>query len=103
MPMNKQRQQEPHRRNLIRLVLLALVFLPTLTASAQQEPPPVVVEETQTTSSQTEVEAEIEATRTPGAAQQSAPASTAAEKTVNGFKPSEQIGADSAVSFPVDI
>ena len=86
------------------VVLLAAVFLPTVLAVAQDEPPPKprsepVVEQPL----QTAPEAETDKAEAGQTAEQTPPAPGTKARVLKEFKPSETIGADSAVSFPVDI
>ena len=99
MQMSKQKHLP-----LFLLVLLMAVFLPALLAVAQNEPPaeprpaPLTVQ-----TQQAEPEAETDQPATSQDSKKTDPATGTAARPLKEFKPTEKIGADSAVSFPVDI
>jgi hypothetical protein len=103
MQMSKQKHLA-----LFLFVLLVAVFLPPLLAVAQDDPPaepqptPITI---QTQPAEPEVETERSGIRQPGqqATEQTDPATGTTARTLKEFKPTDKIGADSAVSFPVDI
>jgi hypothetical protein len=97
MQMNKQTQ-----RLLFLFGLLTAVVLPPLLAVAQSEPaeekkPVPVVSQAPKASDETDQQ---EAQKAP---QQTGDATTPVAKPVKEFKPTDKIGADRAVSFPIDI
>jgi hypothetical protein len=103
MQMSKQKHLA-----LFLFVLLVAVFLPPLLAVAQNDPPgeprPATVT-VQTQQAEPEVENERSDIRQNGqqATEQTGPATGITTRPLKEFKPTEKIGADSAVSFPVDI
>ena len=87
------------------LVLLTLVLVPPLLALAQNEPRQPVPATSQPPQKPQEAEADR-----PGGPQdaqqgseQAAPGTGLTAKPLKEFTPTDKIGADSAVSFPVDI
>ncbi len=99
MQMSKQKH-----RSLFMFVLLGAVFLPSLLAVAQNDPqadprPAPVTDQTQQAVS--EVDSDQSATLQDS--KETDPASETMARSVKEFKPTDKIGADSAVSFPVDI
>jgi hypothetical protein len=99
MQMSKQKHLA-----LFLFVLLGAVFLPSLLAVAQNDPPAEpqpapVTEQTQ----QTVPEAESGQPATPQGSKKVDPTTGTTARSLKEFKPTEKIGADSAVSFPVDI
>ena len=104
MQINKQKHQGPVRLALLVSVLLTGAFLAPVLTGAENEPPaqspaaPVAKEQRATPA-----EAVTDKAKTQQAAEQTPAASDAAAKPVQQFEPTDKIGADSAVSFPVDI
>ena len=99
MQMNKQKHLL-----LFLFVLLVAVALPPLLAVAQNEPPaetPPAAAVNQPV--QTSPQAETDKTGSLETARQTPAAPGTEARVLKEFKPSETIGADSAVSFPVDI
>jgi hypothetical protein len=99
MQMSKQKHLA-----LFLFVLLVAVFLPPLLALAQNDPPvepqpAPVTDQTQ----QVVSEAESGQSATPQDSKKTDPTTGTAARSLKEFKPTEKIGADSAVSFPVDI
>ncbi len=99
MQMSKQKHLA-----LFLFVLLAAVFLPPLLAVAQNDPPvepqpAPVTDQTQQVLS----EAESGQSAKPKDSNKADPTTGTAVRSLKEFKPTEKIGADSAVSFPVDI
>lgn len=99
MQMSKQKHLA-----LFLLVLLVAVFLPPLLAVAQNDPPSEprpapVTDQTQ----QAVSEAEAAQPATPQDSEKTDPTTGTAVRSLKEFKPTDKIGADSAVSFPVDI
>ena len=90
---------EKPKRALTAIAVFSVAFLPLVLVGAQDEPvaekPPVYVTTARRTSTQEQ------ANRTNDANPPSASKQTA--KPLKQFKPTDKIGADSAVSFPVDI
>ena len=90
---------------LLALVLLTVALLPKVLAGAADQPvndkPPVPVV-TQPQPGTIEAPSDTNAAQKPPVTGTAVRPATMA-KPVKGFKPSETIGADSAVSFPVDI
>lgn len=104
MQMNELQNQARNPRILRTLVLLVAVFLTPLLIAAEDETPAEpqpapAVEQQQQSPSDTETDStKPQSTAAP------APSTTgAAAKPVKPYKSSETIGADSAVSFPIDI
>jgi len=99
MQMSKQKHL-----SLFMFVLLGAVFLPALLAVAQNDPPseprPAPITD-QTQPAAPEEEAGQSATLQDS--KETDPATETAARSVKEFKPTDKIGADSAVSFPVDI
>ena len=99
MQMSKQK-----RVLLLLFVLQIAVFLPPFLAVAQDDPPsepqaaPVTDQE-----QQAESETQADQSATPQDTEKTDPATGAATRSLKEFKPTDKIGADSAVSFPVDI
>jgi len=81
------------------LVLLASLILPPVLAGAENEPPQEAVHAAPATEDvqQTLPDQEIAKNK------QAEAASKTAARPIKEFKPSETIGADSAVAFPIDI
>ena len=99
MQMSKQKHLA-----LFLFVLLVAVFLPPLLAVAQNDPPAEprpapVTDQTQ----QAVSEAESGQPATPQGSKKADPTTGTATSSLKEFKPTDKIGADSAVSFPVDI
>ena len=109
MRMNNQKQVRLVPLIWLALVLLVTGLLPPLLIGAENDPPAddqvtVKTEEAQAESSnaETNVQQAPQTTAQPPSA--TAPSSTSpAAKPLKNFKPSEEIGADGAVSFPIDI
>ena len=109
MRMNKQKQSRLVPLIWLVLVLLVTGLLPPLLIGAENDPPG----DDQTTATTEEEKAalpdvETKTQQTPQTPTQApsatGPSTTApAPKPLKNFKPSEEIGADSAVSFPIDI
>jgi len=103
MQMNKQKHLP-----LFLFVLLVTALLPPLLVVAQDEPPkqprpaPATDQPQQTLPAAETEQSDI---RQSGqqATEQTGPATGTAARPLKDFKPTEKIGADSAVSFPVDI
>ena len=104
MQMNKLQRQARKPRILRTLVLLVAVFLTPLLIAVEDEPPtqpqpaPAVEQQQQSAS-----DTETDSTKPQPAAAPAPPATDTAAKPIKPYKPSETIGADSAVSFPIDI
>ena len=99
MQMSKYIQTRMVSLTLLALLLLAVALLPGVLAGTEDQPVndrPPVAEVTQPQSGKTGATTDTNAAQKP-------PAARAIVKPVKEFKPSETIGADSAVSFPVDI
>jgi hypothetical protein len=103
MQMSKQKHL-----TLFLFVLLGAVFLPPLLAVAQNDPPA----ETQPAPVTDQTQQALPATETGQSdvqqngrqvTEQTDPATGTAARSLKEFKPTDKIGADSAVSFPVDI
>ena len=94
---------EQPKRALTAIAVFAVAFLPLILVGAQDEQlaekPPVSV----TTTRQTPAEEPGSTTIVDGAAAEPPAAATQTAKPIKQFKPTDKIGADSAVSFPVDI
>jgi hypothetical protein len=114
MRMNKQKQYRLAPLIWLALVLLVTGLLPPLLIGAENEPPADVqataeTEEPQADSSKVETNTQQAPQTTTQSPSTTAPSSTGAPTTspaakpLKNFKPSEEIGADSAVSFPIDI
>jgi hypothetical protein len=119
MRMNKQKQYRLAPLIWLALVLLVTGLLPPLLIGAENDP--LADDQTTTTSEDAQAESSNAETNTQQAPQTPAqtpsatgpsttvPSSTGASTTspaakpLKNFKPSEEIGADSAVSFPIDI
>ena len=85
-------------------VLLMAVFLPPLLAVAQNDPPSEPRPAPVTDQTQPAVaEEEAGQPATPQDLKKTDPATKTEARSVKEFKPTDKIGADSAVSFPVDI
>jgi hypothetical protein len=103
MQMSKQKNLA-----LFLFVLLVAVFLPPLLAVAQNEPPSEpqpapVTDQTQQALPATETGQSEVQHNGQQVTEQTDPATGAAARSLKEFKPTDKIGADSAVSFPVDI
>lgn len=96
MQTNKPRHPRSFLFLLSTLVLLAMVFLTPVVTGADTDPPAQAQVEPDT-DKQTPVDAAADA------AEKQPEAGEAEVEQVKEFKPSEQIGADSAVAFPIDI
>ncbi len=99
MQMSKQK-----RLVLFLFGLLVAVFLPALLAVAQNDPPSEpqpapITDQTQ------QVVSEVESGQpaTPQGSKKADPTTGTATRSFKEFKPTDKLGADSAVSFPVDI
>ena len=104
MRMNKQKQYRLAPLIWLALVLLVTGLVPPLLIGAENDPPADVpataeTEEPQAKSSN----AETNKQQAPQTTAQSPSTTGSAAKSLKNFKPSEEIGADSAVSFPIDI
>ena len=104
MQMNNQTHKQWLPTLLATVVLIAAALLAPLLAGAEQNPPAETapaaeVRQTQ----QTPPKPGAETSKQQQTGQQSPPDTGIPAKTVKPFNPSETIGADSAVSFPVDI
>jgi hypothetical protein len=103
MQMSKQKHLA-----LFLFVLLAAVFLPPLLAVAQQKPPSEprpapVTDQPQQTSPATETDRSGIQHNGQQVTEQTGPATGTTTRSLKQYKPTEKIGADRAVSFPVDI
>lgn len=104
MQINHQKQPRSFPRTGLALALLAAVLLPQAVAGTENEPAEEPRPETEVTQSQpASQEAQTDTGKPRHAGEQSPPATGNKAKPVKLFKPSETIGADSAVSFPIDI
>ena len=99
MQMNKYTPTRIVPLALLALGLFALALLPKVLAQTEDQPVNDKPPELQVTRPQSR---KTGATSDTNAAQKP-PVTVATPKPVKEFKPSETIGADSAVSFPVDI
>ena len=81
------------------LVLLASLTLPPVLARAQNESPPETAQAVPATGDVQQTPPEPKTAKK----KQTEAASETAAKPIKEFKPSETIGADSAVAFPIDI
>jgi hypothetical protein len=92
-------------------VLLAAAFMPTVLTGAENEPQPEPQPETPSVPVAGQQQDPAQADTGAGDLQQTSgqtseqppPVTAATTPPVRNFKPTEKIGADSAVSFPVDI
>jgi hypothetical protein len=92
-------------------VLLAAAFMPSVLTGAENEPQPETPSVPVAGQQQDPAQADTGAGDPQGDLQQTAgqtseqppPVTAATTPPVRNFKPTEKIGADSAVSFPVDI
>jgi cytoskeletal protein RodZ len=103
MQMNNQTHNRWLPILLATVVLIVVALLAPLLAGAEQNPPKEIspaaeVSQTQ----QTPPESEAETSEQQQAGQPSPPETGIPAKTIKPFNPSETIGADSAVSAPVD-
>jgi hypothetical protein len=104
MQMNKQKHQRPARCVLLGCLLLTGALFAPVLAGAENEPPAQAEAEPVAKQQQAaSAEAVTDKTKTQQAAGQAPAAGDAAARPVQQFKPTDKIGADSAVSFPVDI
>ena len=109
MRMNKQKQYRLAPLIWLALVLLVTGLVPPLLIGAENEPPADVqataeTEEPQAESSNAETNKQQAPQTTTQSPSTTGPSTTgSAAKPLKNFKPSEEIGADSAVSFPIDI
>jgi hypothetical protein len=90
-------------RTLLGLVLLTVLLLPLVLIGAETDPP---VDDKLPVTGIPQVGLKTPQSVIIGAAKsalQTPPSSTPTPKPVKQFKPTDKIGADSAVSFPVDI
>ena len=103
MQTKLRKHPEKSKRTLTAMAVSAVAFLPLVLVEAQDEPvaekPPVTITTTRQNSSQDQENA----TGVDGSVAKPLLAPTKTAKPVKQFKPTEKIGADSAVSFPVDI
>lgn len=94
---------EKRKKALTAIAVFAVAFLPLVLVWAQDEPvaekPPVSV----TTAGQKSTQEQGDTAGEDGAVANPPAASAQTAKPVKQFKPTDKIGADSAVSFPVDI
>ena len=94
---------EKRKKALTAIAVFAVAFLPLVFVWAQDEPvaekPPVSI----TTARQTSTQEQANTASASGAVANPPASSTQTAKPVKQFKPTDKIGADSAVSFPVDI
>jgi uncharacterized membrane protein len=96
MQMNKHKHTRFSPVLLFGLVLLAWTFVaPALTGADNERPEPVQAE--------TEADRQAPVNEAADAAEKQPEADQVEAEPVTEFKPSEQIGADSAVAFPIDI
>lgn len=100
MQTKLQKLPEKSKRALTAIAVFAVAFLPLVLVGAQDEPvaekPPVTVTTTRQAAAQGQENSTAVVAKPP-------PASKKTAKPVKQFKPTDKIGADSAVSFPVDI
>jgi hypothetical protein len=109
MRMNKQKQVRLAPLIWLALVLLVTGLLPPLLIGAENDPP--ADDQTTTTSEEAQAASPDVETSTQQAPQTTAPlpsttgpaTTVPVAKPLKNFKPSEEIGADGAVSFPIDI
>jgi len=107
--MNKQKQSRLVPLVWLVLVLLVTGLLPPLLIGAENDPPgddqtTAPTEEEQAALPEDETKTQQTPQTTVQAPSATGPSTTApASKPLKNFKPSEEIGADSAVSFPIDI
>ena len=104
MRMNKQKQYRLAPLVWLALVLLVTGLLPPLLIGAENDPPAddqttAKTEEPQAASSNVDTDTQ----QAPQTTTQSPSTTAPVAKPLKNFKPSEEIGADSAVSFPIDI
>lgn len=109
MRMNKQKKYRLAPLIWLALVLLVTGLLPPLLIGAEKDPPAddqtaTTSEEAQSASSSVETNTQ-QTPQTPAQSPSTTGPSTTAPvaKPLKNFKPSEEIGADAAVSFPIDI
>ena len=99
MPMNK-----PKNRGLIPLLLMAVISVSVLaveTGNQTSEPTPEAAPPEKTTQASPPTGDEVSGTQQDAETPPVVNAATA--KPIKPFKPTEQIEADSAVTFPIDI
>jgi len=85
------------------LVLLIMAISPLAVVSAENEPPPQQPEPVVQKPAETSAETATDPAETPQTVQPAPAATGTAVKPIKQFEPSEKIGADSAVAFPIDI
>ncbi len=101
MQTNRQKHYRVSPFAVIALALLAAVFFSTLPADTENTPP---VETRPVAAPQpTSPDAKVDTPNTQQAAEKTPPVTAVTAKPIQEYKPSEKIGADSAVSFPIDI
>lgn len=98
MQMSKQRQSL-----LLITALLMVVSLPPLLAMAQDRPPTEATEQPQQAPQGRPAAGSQDPPKTTQPTEQAEPGTGAKVTPLKEFKPTDKIGADSAVSFPVDI
>lgn len=103
MQMNKQNQRLLMLASLVALVLAILAVSPFAVVAAENEPPKKQPESTVQKPAETSVETTTDPAKTPQTGQPAPAAAGTAVKPIKQFEPSEKIGADSAVAFPIDI
>ena len=98
MQMNKQKQSL-----LLSTALLMVVSLPPLLAMAQDRQPTESTEQPQQAPQERPTAGSEDPLNTTQPTEQTEPGTGARATPLKEFKPTDKIGADSAVSFPVDI
>ena len=104
MQMNKQNRRRLMLALSAALVLLITAVSPLAMLAAENEPPTKQQPEpTVQKPAETSAETTIDPAKTPQTGQPAPTASGTAVTPIKHFEPSEKIGADSAVAFPIDI
>lgn len=104
MQMNKQNRRRLILASLTAMGLLITVVSPRAILAAENEPPAKQQPDpTARKPAETSAEATIDPAKTPQAVQPAPAAAGTAVTPIKQFEPSEKIGADSAVAFPIDI
>jgi hypothetical protein len=98
MQMNKQNRRRLTLASF--LAVLVLLIAAVSSSAAENEPPKQQPEPAAQKPAETSAETTIDPAKTPQSGQ---PAPAAVVTPIKQFEPSEKIGADSAVAFPIDI